>query len=328
MYDLIIIGGGGAALAAAAYALEKNLNILVIWVGLGGKSFQDFSVGATDNSLSESMRDSWSYGQHPYAGTTHAAGEACVQNFAQRILQQPGACLNDSVVRVEQLGQFFQIKTQSNSLQQARAVIVATGVTPRMLSVPGAATFLDNGLSYSATTHAYLLAGRRVAIIGTTMRSVRGATELTQRADRIYFIQPEPIGAAEPMIYALRQHPTVEVLEDYRVVAIQGHSRVEQIVIEQGQNERVLDIDAIFVDLGIQPNSHAVQHLVQTDRKGFIWINERNATTHPGIFAAGDVTSSFAEQILIAIGDGVRAAVSAYEYLLAQPIERLRAVTV
>jgi thioredoxin reductase len=116
---------------------------------------------------------------------------------------------------------------------------------------------------------------------------------------------------------ALRERANVEVLQGYHVKAIHGPFNVESIVVEQGEQHRWLRVDAAFVDLGLAPNSGSVRQIAQTDDQGFIVIDERNATTTPGLFAAGDVTTAFGEQVLIAIGDGARAALSAYDYLLA-----------
>ena len=95
----------------------------------------------------------------------------------------------------------------------------------------------------------------------------------------------------------------------------------------EGQTLR-LPVDAAFVDLGLAPNSAMARRIAQTDMDGFIWVDDRNATTQPGLFAAGDVTTAFGEQVLIAIGAGARAALSAYDYLLAQTVTRERRVVV
>ena len=97
-----------------------------------------------------------------------------------------------------------------------------------------------------------------------------------------------------------------------------GPFNVESVVVERGDEHRWLRADAAFVDLGLMPNSSIVRQLMQLDPAGFICVDERNATTLAGMFAAGDVTTSFGEQVFIAIGDGARAALSAYDYLLAQ----------
>jgi thioredoxin reductase len=122
-----------------------------------------------------------------------------------------------------------------------------------------------------------------------------------------------------PLALALRQRPNVELLAGYQVQAIVGSIGVTQVGVAHDGGTRRLDVDAAFVDLGVVPNNTMVRRIAQTDLDGFIWVDDRNATTQPGLFAAGDVTTAFGEQVLIAIGEGARAALSAYDHLLARP---------
>jgi alkyl hydroperoxide reductase subunit AhpF len=121
-----------------------------------------------------------------------------------------------------------------------------------------------------------------------------------------------------PLAQALRTRPNVEALAGYQVQQVVGVTNVQELVVARDDEIRRLRIDAAFVDLGLVPNSMMVRSIVQTDLDGFIWVDDRNATTQPGLFAAGDVTTAFGEQVLIAIGEGARAALSAYDYLLAR----------
>lgn len=198
-------------------------------------------------------------------------------------------------------------------------MIVATGATPTPLDVSGARELLGYGLGYSATTHAHLLEGKAAAVIGTTVRALRGAAELAQRASRVYLIAPDATGMTTPLAQALRKRPNVEALAGYQVQQIVGVTNVQELIVAREDEIRHLRVDAAFVDLGLMPNSMMVRPIVQTDLDGFIWVDDRNATTLPGLFAAGDVTTAFGEQVLIAIGEGARAALSAYDYLLARP---------
>jgi thioredoxin reductase (NADPH) len=119
-----------------------------------------------------------------------------------------------------------------------------------------------------------------------------------------------------PMVQAVQQLPNIEVLPGYQVREVVGPAHVSEVVVTYEGQEQRLRVDAAFVDLGLIPNSAIVQPVAQTDDDGFIVVDQRNATTVPGLFAAGDVTTVLAEQVLIAIGDGARAAVSAYDYYL------------
>jgi thioredoxin reductase len=299
MHDLLILGGGAAAQAAALYALGKQLDTVMIYEHLGGKS------GWRQNLVGQ-------------AEVEYLAGEEAVRLFERRITHARGATLRDSVTHVIKEAGVFHVHARHSGVHTAAAVIVATGAKPRSLDVPGAQELLGQGLGYSVTTHAHLLAGKTAAVIGRSQRALRGVAELARTAQRVYLIIPDVAGMASSMARAAGNRPNVEVLTDTRVVEITGPMNVEEVVVTQGGRERRLAVDAAFVDLGLEPNSEMVGGIVQTDPEGFIRVDERNATSLPGMFAAGDVTTAFGEQVLIAIGDGARAALGAYDYLLAR----------
>jgi thioredoxin reductase len=300
MYDLIIIGGGAAGLSAAMYALGKQLNFVAIYEDIGGKA-------GTRQQLSGQVEEEY------------LAGTEAVSLFERRIAAQAGRTLRDRVTDVAKTGGVFSVTTQHNGTLASAAVIVATGASPTRLDVPGARELLGYGLGYSATTHAHLLAGKTAAVIGTTVRALRGAAELSRTAAHVYLIAPDATGATTPLAQALYKRPNVEVLVGYEVLEVVGATNIEELVVVREDITRRLRVDAAFVDLGLAPNSTMVRRIVQTDLDGFIWVDDRNTTTQPGLFAAGDATTAFGEQVLIAIGEGARAALSAYDYLLTRP---------
>jgi thioredoxin reductase len=251
----------------------------------------------------------------------YLAGTEAVLLFERRITTQAGRTLRDRVIEVTKTGGVFQVTTQHHGVQTSAAVIVATGATPTRLDVPGARELLGYGLGYSATTHTHLLEGKTAAVIGTTVRALRGAAELARTAEQVYLIAPDAAGMTTPLAQALRKRPNVEALVGYEVRQIVGVTNVQELIVAREEDVRRLRVDAAFVDLGLAPNSMMVRSIVQTDLDGFIWVDDRNATTQPGLFAAGDVTTAFGEQVLIAIGEGARAALSAYDYLLARSAE-------
>jgi thioredoxin reductase len=249
-----------------------------------------------------------------------------VRAFERYVSIRAGRTLRDHVIEVSKVANGFQVATQRHGAFAATAVLVTTGATPVRLAVPGARELLNQGLSYSATTHAHLLIGKTTAVIGANERALRGMSELARVAAKVYLIAPDSDDLATAMAAALRRRPNVEVFAGYEVREIVGSANVEELVLERAGDCRRLRVDAAFVDLGLAPNSACVRRLVRTDGSGAIWVDERMATTVPGLFAAGDVTTSFGEQILIAIGDGARAALSAYDYLLARaPVPELAA---
>jgi thioredoxin reductase (NADPH) len=297
MYDIIIIGGGAAGLSAATYALGKQLDIRIIYQNFGGKS-----------GWRQTLTSQESPEQLPSADA--------VRSLERYVGAHADVTLRDGVVRIQRQADGFLVETFHHGTLQAHALIIATGAAPVRLAVPGADELLGQGLGYSVTTHAHLLNNKTCAVIGASSRALRGAAELSRTAEHIYLIIPSRSDMATPTLLALQQRPNVEVLLGHRVTEVVGPMNVEELVIVGEHGPRRLAVDAAFVDLGLIPHSEIVKELVQLDPEGFIRVDERNCTSTPGIFAAGDVTTAFVEQAMIAAGDGARAAMSAYDYLL------------
>ena len=175
MRDLIIIGGGAAGLSAATYALGKQIDALLIYEDLGGKA-------GRRQSLTGQVADEY------------LAGAEAVKLFERQIAMQPDRALRDSVVGITKEAGAFHVATRQHGVLTSPAVIVATGASPIALDVPGAREMVGYGLGYSISTHAHLLAGKSVAVIGTTIRSLRGAAELARTALQVYLVAPDARG--------------------------------------------------------------------------------------------------------------------------------------
>lgn len=300
MHDVIIVGGGAAGLSAATYALGKRLNFLIICEELGGKA-------------------AWNQRLEDQADDENRPGNEAVHMFQKQVGKRQGAIVTDRVTKVTRTGSTFEVQTGHHGTFQSTTVIIATGASPQRLDVPGSEELLGHGLGYSVTTYSQLLRGKHAAVIGNTERALRGVGELARTAERVYLVATDSAVLNTPLAQALRQRSNVEVLEGYQVVEVIGPRHVTELVVARGEKKRGLGVAAAFVDLGLRPNSDMVRGLAQTDREGFIEVDERCGTNVAGLFAAGDVTTSFGEQVLIAIGEGARAALSVYDYLLTQP---------
>jgi thioredoxin reductase len=324
MYDLIVIGGGAAALSATAYALGKQLSVLMIYENLGGKAGNRIYLRAPAESevdyLVGHILVHLALGETTPIGEAQYAGEAAVKLFERQIQTRSGAALQDRVTAITQTAEGFMVETAANGAHESTAVLLATGVTPRALAAPGAEQYLGYGLGYSPTTHARALANKAVAVIGTSVRALRGAAELSRSASKVTLIPLAPIDLSSALLDSLQLRSNVEVLENYHLVALEGDHHLERVIVERHGQRRAVPVDAAFADLGLIPNSELVRDLVDTDEEGFIVVDERNGTSLPGLFAAGDVTTGFGEQVLIAIGDGARAALGTYDYLLTRPL--------
>lgn len=299
MRDLIIIGGGPVGLSAAAYALSKQLDVALICSKIGGQAGKRQQLA----------------GQ---AEPERIEGESALEGFRAQVGDHPDRILQELVIGIVKRGEVFQVLTENQTLY-ARAVLLATGANAAPLGIPREPELVGHGLGYSITTHAHLAAGREVAVVGSTARALRGVAELVSIAARVVLIVPQPGELNSPLARPLRAHPKVHMLEGYQIAEVEtAGGSVNAILVTRGDGVQRLPVQALFVAQGLVPNSQLVRQLARLDADGFVLVDEDNRTSLPGLFAAGDVTSMVAEQIVIALGEGARAAVSAYDYILAQ----------
>lgn len=296
MHNLLIIGGGPAALSAASYALGKQLGVALVYEDLGGKVGWLQSLADVDEER-------------------RLPGNEVVRLLTARTVHANSTVIKDRAVAVSRHADHFVVTTANAATLQAESVIIATGATPVRLRVPGAERLVRHGLGYSIRTFGHLVAGKRVAVIGATARALRGAAELTRLARHVTLVAPGDSDDGS-LIAALRQRPNVSVYAGYDVSEIVGAVAVAGMRIARGAETHLLDVDHVFVDLGLVPDSELVRGLVETDAQGFIVVDQHKATATLGLFAAGDVTADPGEQVLIAVGAGAQAALSAYDYLL------------
>ncbi len=302
MYDLIVLGGGPAGLTAAVYALRKRLNMLVITQNLGGKTNWRLQLPDVEHHLVIN-------------------GEEIVNRFVNELEYLYFTRVMDEVEKIEIVPGGYAVRVKGGREYSAKALIVATGARGERLNVPGEKEFMMRGLCYSAMSYASLFVDRVTAVVGSGEEALRSATELARIARRVTLIAPDH-GQLDGVIGRhLRSLPNVVILEGYRVTEVQGDEFARSVSIQKDGDEREITADVIFVELGLCGVSSFVSDLVECDENGRIKVDSHNRTSAPGIFAAGDVTDVYAEQVLVAIGEGAKAALSAYEYLLAQPVE-------
>ncbi len=300
MRDAIIIGGGPAGLAAANYLLRKRLDILVVSENLGGKSASTVSIPNTrgfrvikPKEIIESFRNNLEYLTHLYT-LTHADALSHDDGvFAVTIRDEKG-----------------------KKTERCKVVIIATGTTQRSLDVPGEREYLGKGLGYSSISYSHLLVDKRVFLVGDSQRTVDDARELANQAEEVVLLLQRGSRYREIFEEQLKTVSNIRVLPDAQVVAFQGDEFARRAVLrtEAGEDETI-EADAFFVQLQPRPNSDLARDLISTDEEERIIVDMRNRTTLPGLLAAGDVTNVGFEQILIALGEGSKAALTAYQLL-------------
>jgi alkyl hydroperoxide reductase subunit F len=298
MYDLIIVGGGPAGLTAAIYAIRKRLNVFLVSQDLGGKT--NYRMELPDVETHQVIR-----------------GLEIVEKFWRELDYLEFARHLEPVTQITKERDFFYVQTTGGDKLETKSVILATGARVQQLGVPGEKEFFGRGLSYSAVSHAPLFLGKRTAVIGQGQLALRAVTELSLSADSVHLITPGPDMLETPLVKRLATDLKVVLWEGYQVKEIVGTAYAERIIMESSDGAGAeIEIDGIFIELGLLPNSESVSGLADLDDQNRVKINNYNQTSCPGLFAAGDVTDAFAEQVLIAVGEGAKAALSAYDYLL------------
>ncbi len=296
MYDLIIIGAGPAGITAAVYAARKKLNILVISRDIGGQA-------------------AWSGDIENYTGYQFITGLELAAKFEEH-MRKYGIALkeNEAVIDLSNKPEVQTVKTDKG-IYESRAVIVASGKRSRELGVPGEKEFKNKGLTYCATCDGPLFSGKDVAVIGGGNSALDAALQLVRIANKVYIINiAAHLSGDEIMLEKLNSSSNVKIYNESQVSAILGDKMVTGLKFRHGQKEELLSVAGIFVEVGLMPNSEFARIIDRNERQE-IKVNSYNETNIPGIFASGDVTDVPEKQIIIAAGEGSKAALSAFRYL-------------
>lgn len=298
MHELIIVGGGPAGLAAAAYAVRKRMDALFISRGLGGRTNRILKLPWVED----------------YQVTV---GDETIQRFRTQLDYLDFMRVRSSVTLIEKTEGGFRLSVADGQIYDTQTLIFATGAVGQKLRVPGEDEFEMRGLCYSAMTYAPLMVDRNVVVVGSEMLALRGVAELSRIATQVTLIAESQGNLDTPVGQTVLAAENVIVKRHSRVVEIRGDSRyARSVVIECEGRHQEIPSDAIFIEEQLVPNSALVADLVEVDECGFIKVDERNRTSQPGLFAAGDVTNALAFQVLMGLGDGEKAALSAFDYLL------------
>jgi thioredoxin reductase len=298
MYDLIIIGGGPAGLTAAVYAIRKRLNVLLVSRDLGGKTNYRLALPWIEDY--QVIR-----------------GLELVNKFRQELEYLDFARNMDTVEKIEKADGRFIVTTKSGPALEALAVILATGVRQARLEVPGEKDYMMKGLCYSALSYAPLFIDKTAIVIGNEELALRSAGELATVAKEVVVVCEGDKPLDSPLGKKLMDAKNVTVLKKSHVVEVKGDDYARTLVVQDESGAtKEYQADGMFVEKGLNANASMLNGVAATDPQGRIIVDGACRTSVPGLFAAGDVTNSYAEQVLVAVGEGAKAALSAYEYLL------------
>ena len=298
MYDLIVVGGGPAGLTAAIYAIRKRINVLMVSRDLGGKTNYRLALPWIEDY--QVIR-----------------GLEIVNKFRSELEYLDFARHMEPVDKIQKTDEGFAVLTRGGGELETKSVIIATGARQLRLKVPGEKEYMMRGLCYSALSYAPLFIDRTTVVVGDGDLAMRSAAELATIAESVHLICKSNKELSSVIGKKLVDAENVNILEGHEVIEVQGDDYARSVLVKDSAgNTSEISSDAVFIEMALIPNSQMVADLVELDDQGRIIVDCSNRTNLPGIYAAGDVTSGFAEQVLIAVGEGAKAALSAYEFLL------------
>ena len=294
--DLIIIGGGPAGITASVYASRKKMNFLLITKDIGGQA-------------------AWSSDVENYPGYQFITGPDLVAKF-QEHMQKYTIQLreNEEVVELEKKDGIIYIKTTKASYE-AKTVIVASGKKVKEIGVPGEREYKNKGVAYCVTCDGPLFAEKDVAVVGGGNSALDAAIQMMNIANKVYLINiTDKFTGDAVMQEKVKNNPKITILHNTRIESITGDKFVKGLNIDTRGKKQAIDVKGVFIEIGLMPNSWFAKD-IDKNENGEIKVNCANETNIPGIFAAGDVTSVPEKQIVIAAGDGAKAALGAFRYL-------------
>ncbi len=296
VYDLIIIGAGPAGITASVYAARKRMDLLVISRDIGGQA-------------------AWSGDIENYTGYQFITGPDLAAKFEEHLrTYNIDLKENERVESVKAEGGIVSVRTDK-AAYQAKTVIIASGKRTRELNVPGEKEFKNRGLTYCATCDGPLFAKKKVAVVGGGNSALDASLQLMNIAQSVDIVNIAPRLGGDPIMREkVERAPNVSIHNNAQVTAVTGDAFVSAVSIKEAGQEKVIPVQGVFVEIGLMPNSEFVRD-VEKNELGEIKVNSYNETTVPGIFAAGDVTDVPEKQIIIAAGEGSKAALSAFRYL-------------
>ncbi|MBE0479663.1 MAG: FAD-dependent oxidoreductase [Dehalococcoidia bacterium] len=298
-YDLIIAGAGPAGMTAAVYAARKGLNVCLVSKDFGGQV-------------------AWTMGIENYMGFQYIESAQLIEKFREQVEQFPvDLKTGETIVSLSRLEGGFELGTDRSNSYRSRALIIATGKRPRRLDVPGEERLQGRGVTYCAICDGPVFAGEKVVVVGGGNSALEAADDMVNLAEHIYLVTADPdFRADQILIDRAKKAPNLTMLMEHEVVEIQGADRVEGVLLRRPKKEYLkVDAAGVLVEIGLIPNSEFARGVARLNELGEITINCCCGTEIPGLFAAGDVTNILEKQIVVAAGEGAKAAIQAHRYL-------------
>jgi alkyl hydroperoxide reductase subunit F len=295
-YDLIIIGAGPAGITAAIYAARQMLDTLILTGDIGGQTI-------------------WSGDIENYAGYQFITGLEFTTKLEEHIRKYPVVINEDELMTaITRTAAGLEVVT-GKGRYYSKAVIIASGKRSRELGAPGEKEFRNKGVAYCATCDGPLFAGKAVAVIGGGNSAIEAALKLGPIAEKVYIINNTAALGGEAIVREkVLAMKNLAVVNSAEIKEIKGAKFVNSLTYAKQGKEETIPVEGVFVEIGLIPNT-GFKSEIKMNQKGEIMVNCRNETNIEGVFAAGDVTDVPEKQIIIAAGEGSKAALSVFKYL-------------
>lgn len=303
MYDCIIIGGGPAGMTAGVYTARKKLKTLLLTKDIGGQA-------------------AWSSDVENYLGFSVIKGTDLVEKFEHHLEKYSDVLelrlVTKGVSKIEKVNKYFRVTNGDGKTAKARTIIIAGGKLPRPLGVKGEKEYLNKGVTYCAWCDGPLFAGKDVAIIGGGNAALDAVLNIGKTVKSIVMVNiTKDLTGDAIMIDKVKSAINIRVLNNSEVVEVAGDKFVNSISIREVGKEQThsLSVEGVFIEVGSLPATDYLKGFVKLNKNGEVVINSENMTSVEGIYAAGDITDIPEKQIVIAAGEGAKAAICAAKYL-------------
>ena len=308
-YEVLIVGGGPAGAAAAVYAARKGIRTGVAAERFGGQVNDTLAI---ENYISVLETD----------GPKMAAGmEAQVRHYGVDIMNLQRA---DKLIPASEPGGLIEIQLANGGSLKARTVILSTGARWRNVNVPGEDQYRNKGVAYCPHCDGPLFKGKKVSVIGGGNSGVEAAIDLAGIVKHVTLVEfADQLKADAVLVNKLKSLPNVTIHTNAQTTEITGDGqRVNGMSYKDRATEMVhhVELEGVFVQIGLVPNTEWLKGSLELSKHGEIVVDAKGHTNLPGVFAAGDATTVPYKQIVIAAGDGAKAALSAFDHLIRTPV--------
>lgn len=299
-YDVLVVGGGPAGASAAIYAARKGIRTGIVAERFGGQVNDTLSI---ENFISVK------YTEGPKLA---ASLEEHAKEYGIDIMKAQRA------KRLEKK-ELIELELENGAVLKSRTVIISTGARWRNMGVPGEVEFKNKGVAYCPHCDGPLFAGKPVAVVGGGNSGIEAAIDLAGITSHVTVLEFMPELKADSVLQErLNSLPNVTVIKNAQVKEVTGTSKVNGVTYIERESgaEKHIELDGIFVQIGLVPNTDWLGDSLERTRMGEIVVDKHGATTIPGVFAAGDCTDSAYKQIIISMGSGATAALGAFDYMI------------